>query len=61
VPPPRYQRPDSVQLETEVRGLEVSEVRRLKTLDDENKKLKQVFAEQLLEITAIRAALAKKW
>lgn len=42
-------------------GLEVSEVRRLKALDDENKKLKQVVAEQLLEITAIRAALAKKW
>ena len=42
-------------------GLEVSEVRRLKTLDDENRKLKQVVAEQLLEITAIRAALAKKW
>jgi putative transposase len=40
-------------------GLEVSEVRRLKTLDDENKKLKHVFAEQLLEITAIRAALEK--
>ena len=42
-------------------GMEVPDVRRLKGLEDENRKLKQVVAEQLLEITAIKAALTKKW
>lgn len=41
-------------------GLEVAGVRQLRALDEENRKLKQMVAEQLLEITAVRAALANK-
>lgn len=42
-------------------GMEIADVRRLKGLEEENRQLKQVVAEQLLEIAAIKAALTKKW
>jgi len=40
-------------------GLEVSEARRLRQLEDENARLKRLVAEQALDITALRAALGK--
>ena len=42
-------------------GLEVSDARRLKTLEDENAKLKKLLAEQMLDAAAMRELLAKKW
>jgi len=42
-------------------GLEVSDARRLKTLEDENAKLKKFLAKQMLDATAMRELLAKKW
>ena len=41
-------------------GLEVSEAVRLKTLEDENRRLKQIVADQTLDIHALKAVLSKK-
>jgi len=42
-------------------GLEVSEARRLRPLEDENRRLKQRVAEQALDIQALQAVLGKKF
>jgi putative transposase len=42
-------------------GMEVSEARRLKALEEENARLKKLLAEQMLDVTALRELLAKKW
>ena len=42
-------------------GLEVSEAKRLKQLEDENAKLKRLLAEQMLDASALRELLSKKW
>ena len=42
-------------------GLELSEMQRLKQLEDENRRLKQIVAEQTLDIQALKAVVAKKW
>ena len=42
-------------------GLDVSEARRLKTLEDENTKLKKLLAERDLEIEVMKEIAAKKW
>lgn len=42
-------------------GLAVSDLKRLKTLEEENRQLKKLVADQLLEITAIKDLLTKKF
>jgi putative transposase len=42
-------------------GLEVSEARRLRQLEEENRRLKQMVAEQALDIQALKAVLGKKF
>lgn len=42
-------------------GMDVSEAKRLKALEDENAKLKKLLAEQMLNAAALRELLAKKW
>jgi putative transposase len=42
-------------------GLEVSEARRLRQLEDENRRLKHIVAEQALDIQALKGVLAKKF
>lgn len=42
-------------------GLDVSEARRLKALEDENAKLKKLFADAMLDNVALKDLLAKKW
>ena len=42
-------------------GLDVSEAKRLKQLEDENAKLKKLLAEQMLDVAAMRELLSKKW
>ena len=42
-------------------GLEVSEVKRLKQLEDENRRLKQIVADLTLDNAALKDVLAKKW
>ncbi|MGI8399967.1 IS3 family transposase [Agrobacterium deltaense] len=41
-------------------GMEVSEAKRLKALEDENAKLKKLLAEQMLDTAALRELLSKK-
>ena len=42
-------------------GMELSELRRLKQVEDENRRLKHIVAEQTLDIQALKAVVAKKW
>ena len=42
-------------------GLEVSEARRLKSLEDENTKLKKLLAEAMLDNAVLKDLNAKKW
>jgi putative transposase len=41
-------------------GMDVSEAKRLKQLEDENAKLKKLLAEQMLDAAALRELLSKK-
>lgn len=42
-------------------GMELSDMKKLKLLEDENNKLKKLLAETMLENQAIKAVLEKKW
>jgi putative transposase len=42
-------------------GLEVSEAKRLRALEDENARLKKLLAESMLNEAALRDLLGKKW
>ncbi len=42
-------------------GLEVSDARRLKALEDENAKLKKLLAETMLDNAVLKDLNAKKW
>ncbi|MGA7315651.1 MAG: transposase [Silvibacterium sp.] len=42
-------------------GLEVSEAQRLRHLEEENRKLKQMVVEQALDIVGFKAVVSKKW
>ncbi len=42
-------------------GLEVSDTRRLKVLEDENRKLKKLLAEAMLDNAMLKDLNAKKW
>ena len=42
-------------------GMDVSDARRLKALEEENSKLKKLLADTMLDNTALKELLAKKW
>lgn len=42
-------------------GLDVSDAKKLRLLEDENRRLKRIVADQVLEISAIKDVLTKKW
>ena len=42
-------------------GLDVSEARRLKALEDENARLKRMLADAMLDNVALKDLLGKKW
>jgi putative transposase len=42
-------------------GMEVSEAKRLKTLEDENTRLKRLLADAMLGNAALKDLLGKKW
>jgi len=42
-------------------GMEVSDARRLKQLEDENRKLKRLVADLTLDKEALKDALGRKW
>ena len=49
------------RLKAKYGGLEVSEAKRLRTLEEENRQLKHVVAELTLDNRALKAVLSKKW
>jgi putative transposase len=42
-------------------GLQVSEAQRLKALEDENRQLKRIVADQALNLQVVKDLLGKKW
>lgn len=42
-------------------GLDVSEAKRLRALEDENAKLKRLLADAMLDQAALKELLSKKW
>ncbi|WP_420888238.1 hypothetical protein [Bradyrhizobium brasilense] len=48
-------------MEARFGGMEASEAKRLKALEEENAKLKKLLAEQMLDAAALRELLSKKW
>lgn len=42
-------------------GLDVNDVKRLRHLDDENRRLKHLVADLTLDNQALKAVLARKW
>jgi len=49
------------KLKAEFGGLDVSEARRLKALEDENSRLKRMLADAMLDNAARKDLLGKKW
>jgi putative transposase len=42
-------------------GMQVSDVKKMKALEEENATLKRILGQKELEITAMKAVLSKKW
>jgi putative transposase len=42
-------------------GMDVSEAKRLRALEDENRRLKKLLAESMLDQAALKELLTKKW
>jgi putative transposase len=61
LPQARDQYGDVLCLEGEVRGMDVSEAKRLKSLEDENAKLKRLLADAMLDNVALKDLLQKKF
>jgi len=61
VPQARGQRRQHLQMEAKYGGMDVSEAKRLKTLEDENARLKRLLADAMLDNAALKDLLGKKW
>lgn len=42
-------------------GMDISEARRLRSLEEENRKLKRIVADQALDIVCLKDIVSKKW
>ncbi len=42
-------------------GMELSEMHRLKQVEDENRRLKKIMAEQTLDLQALKVVVSKEW
>jgi putative transposase len=42
-------------------GMDISDAKRLRSLEDENRKLKKLLAESMLDQAALKELLTKKW
>ena len=42
-------------------GMEVSQARRLREVEEENRRLKHIVAEQALDIRALKDVISRKW
>ena len=52
---------DVLQMQIEDGGMEPSDAKRLRALEDENGKLKKLLAEQMLDNAMLRDINSKKW
>jgi len=52
---------DVLCLEGEFGGMDVSDAKRLKALEEENARLKRLLAESLLDQAALKDLLSRKW
>jgi putative transposase len=48
-------------MEAKFGGMDVSEAKRLKRLEDENTRLKRLLADAMLDNAALKDLLGKKW
>ncbi len=46
---------------TKYEGMEISDVRKMKALEEENRRLKKIVAQQTLDNYALKDLLSKKW
>jgi putative transposase len=46
---------------TKYGGMEMSDAKRLRSLEEENRKLKKLLAESMLDQAALKELLTKKW
>jgi putative transposase len=49
------------KLKAKFDGMDVSEAKRLRTLEDENTRLKRLLADAMLDNTALKNLFGKKW
>ena len=61
VPQARRQRRSIYKWKAKFGGMDVSEAKRLRTLEDENAKLKRLLADAMLDNAALKDLLGKKW
>jgi putative transposase len=61
LPQGRRQRRQHLQWKAKFGGMDVSEAKRLRTLEDENTKLKRLLADAMLDNAALKDLLGKKW
>ena len=61
MPQARDQQRDILQVEAKYGGLNVSDAKRLKSLEDENAKLKRLLAEAMLDNAMLKDIASKKW
>lgn len=61
MPQARHQPGDLYNWKAKFGGLEVSEAKRLKGLEDENSRLKKLLADAMLDNAALKDLLSKKW
>ncbi|CCH56984.1 Low calcium response locus protein S [Fibrisoma limi BUZ 3] len=58
---PRHRPPGFYNWKSKYGGMQVADVKRLKALEEENQRLKKMYAELSLENEVIKEALQKKW
>ena len=61
MPEARYQRRDVLQVASKYGGMEISDARRLKALEDENRRLKKLLAESMLDAATLKEMLGKNF
>ena len=61
VPAARDRRVCFYRWKSKLGGSELSEARRLQQLEEENRELKHIGAEQAVDIRPLKAVVAKKW
>ena len=61
MPQARHQHATFYKYKAKFGGMEVSDARKLKALEDENAKLKKLLAEAMLDNAMLKDVAAKKW